>query len=714
MSIVVLGASGGAYSAGGAMTSSSVPGTGTASASGGATSFATASADLAPFASQTGKVYMSEDALGTNAPAGGPIKVHKNNASTTVVSAFLLAAGVPPYALVDGDVKLNGNSIAFDPSLNATGNFPCCGAVNSRGADVTSIVKPVVDGAASGDVAFTVAEPTNTTNIDGEILAVILNDPTLPTDNTVSFQFGTLNTAGDTFSIGLANPAKAGDQFTMSLGDSFSYQGGGQSSQIDVNGSRLTSSAGGNDDSSCKVAGDFGNCGNGALITVGGIGDSTANPPDPNATDINCGPPGPPRCDDELYNLRPFVNNGDTSISVNTVNPSNNDNIFFVGFQVTGVAVVGEGITLSPASATNPVGGSHTVTAKVQDANGNPIANRVVTFDVTSGPNAGKTGTATTNASGAATFTYSDTGGAGTDTLVATFTDSTETTRTSNTATKTWVTPTPLTTSIVDKPDPVTAGSNVQYTVTVRNTDSESSVSGVQVTDTLPAGTTFVSRSASCTGTGPVTCSLGTINAGASKSVNVVVRTSPGSGGTNITDSATTTPGGSTGSSTTHVNAPTGTSVSGHVDPGGSITTGGNNPSTLLLPPSGPGADVIITLKTGLTFCAGLPCRNPQTQINNFPGYNNPSQPITLRLTLSHPTLAAAQNDLNTSKVYKLYDDPNDPRFGTVILVPNCTQTGIASPSPCVNRRFIIQRPPNWQTTFEILYLSGDGTVGRR
>jgi hypothetical protein len=154
--------------------------------------------------------------------------------------------------------------------------------------------------------------------------------------------------------------------------------------------------------------------------------------------------------------------------------------------------------------------------------------------------------------------------------------------------------------------------------------------------------------------------------------------------------------------------------VSGHVDPGGSITTGGNNPSTLLLPPSGPGADVIITLKTGLTFCAGLPCRNPQTQINNFPGYNNPNQPITLRLTLSHPTLAAAQNDLNTSKVYKLYDDPNDPRFGTVILVPNCTQTGIANPSPCVNRRFITQRPPNWQTTFEILYLSGDGTVGRR
>jgi hypothetical protein len=101
-------------------------------------------------------------------------------------------------------------------------------------------------------------------------------------------------------------------------------------------------------------------------------------------------------------------------------------------------------------------------------------------------------------------------------------------------------------------------------------------------------------------------------------------------------------------------------------------------------------------------------------KVNNFPGYNTPNQPITLRLTLSHPTLAAAQNDLNTSIVYKLIDDPNSPNFGSVIVVPNCTQSGIASPNPCVNRRFITQRPPNWQTTFEILYLSNDGIVGRR
>jgi hypothetical protein len=96
------------------------------------------------------------------------------------------------------------------------------------------------------------------------------------------------------------------------------------------------------------------------------------------------------------------------------------------------------GIKLAPLSATNPVGGTHTVTATVSDSAGNPIAGVTVTFTVQSGPNAGRTGTGVTNASGQATFTYSDTGGAGTDTIVATFTDANGTVHTSNTVTKTW------------------------------------------------------------------------------------------------------------------------------------------------------------------------------------------------------------------------------------------------------------------------------------
>jgi hypothetical protein len=83
------------------------------------------------------------------------------------------------------------------------------------------------------------------------------------------------------------------------------------------------------------------------------------------------------------------------------------------------------GIKLEPLTATNPVGGSHTVTATVTDTGGSPQAGIAVTFTVPSGPNAGKTGVAVTDTSGHATFTYTDTGGAGTD-------------HTSNTVDKNW------------------------------------------------------------------------------------------------------------------------------------------------------------------------------------------------------------------------------------------------------------------------------------
>jgi hypothetical protein len=410
---------------------------------------------LSPFATVTGKVYMSEDGIGTNDPAGGPIYVQKNDSSATVQAAYLLAAGIPGYTMQNGDVTLDGTSLSFDPADSVVGNF----GVNSVWTNVTSIVKPVVDAAAPGNIEFTAAEPLNTDEIDGEILAVIMNDPTLPTNNTVSFLFGALDTTGDNFSIGLASPLNLGDPnlaLTMSIGDSYGYQGPpatGQYSTISVNGTLMTSSAGGNDDSICKydTPQDFTNCGNGTLITVGGIGDSTANPPDPTATDSTCGPPGPPRCDDELYNLLPFVHNGDTSIQVNTDNPSNNDNIFFTGFQLdSAAAVVGEGAVLTPVSGSNPVNSPYTFTTKVQDANGNPIVGQPVTFTVLSGPNAGETGNATTDANGNATFTYTS-ATAGTDTVQVSFTDPSGNTLHSNTATVDWTSgpaPTAVTTSL--------------------------------------------------------------------------------------------------------------------------------------------------------------------------------------------------------------------------------------------------------------------------
>ena len=76
-----------------------------------------------------------------------------------------------------------------------------------------------------------------------------------------------------------------------------------------------------------------------------------------------------------------------------------------------------------------------------------------------------------------------------------------------------------------DSPDPVTVGSNLTYTITATNNGPDAAT-GVNVSDALPAGTTFVSANASqgaCTGTTTVNCALGSLANGASATVQIVV-----------------------------------------------------------------------------------------------------------------------------------------------------------------------------------------------
>jgi hypothetical protein len=386
---------------------------------------------LLPFTSESGLIALSVDAAGTNDPAGTTITVQKH-AGATVRKAYLFAAstGFSGYTPANGDITLNGTAVTWNPA-NTISN--AIGSVNAE-SDVTSIVKPIVDPAPAGNVDMTIAEGAKTGSYDGEILAVILDDPTVTTSGSVTLMYGAQQTTGDTFNVALADPVNLGDPnfgMNLSLGISYGFQPAGQFSTVDVNGTRMTTSAGGQDD---------GQPANGALITAGGVGDLNDNPPDPNANDTTCmGAKGPaPLCDDELYNLVPFLHNGDTSLTFHTQNPSNDDNMFFAALDTRGAAaLVGAGVLLSPSSATNPINTSHTLTATVQDQAGHPVSGVTVTFTVTSGPNAGVTGTGVTGADGKATFSYSSSV-AGTDHIVASFHDATGALHTSNEVTKTW------------------------------------------------------------------------------------------------------------------------------------------------------------------------------------------------------------------------------------------------------------------------------------
>jgi uncharacterized repeat protein (TIGR01451 family) len=275
----------------------------------------------------------------------------------------------------------------------------------------------------------------------------------------------------------------------------------------------------------------------------------------------------------------------------------------------------------------------------------------------------------------------------------------------------------PLTISITDSPDPVTAGNAIQYSITVANI-SPTPVPNVRVVDMLPAGTTFVTALApgGCTGTGPVTCTLGTMQPGASARARVVVTSPPTvpAGGT-ITDTAMTAPGGVTASQKTAVEPLRPGVAKGFVLPGNSIATSGANPATLSLPDTGSGAPVIMTQGTG-TFCGG-PCRGPATTISEFGGYSDPNHPIRLTLTYSFPD--APDSLLQAvvafgSTIYKNVD-PQHPSVGATVPWCNILGGGVAVPHPCVNQRAIVQPSPNsFLVGFEILYISGDPKFARR
>lgn len=76
-----------------------------------------------------------------------------------------------------------------------------------------------------------------------------------------------------------------------------------------------------------------------------------------------------------------------------------------------------------------------------------------------------------------------------------------------------------------DATDPATAGEVVTYTLTVRHVGGPNSASNVVVTDDLPDNASFESASSGCMNqSGVVTCQLGAIDPGGSKSVEVRIR----------------------------------------------------------------------------------------------------------------------------------------------------------------------------------------------
>ncbi|MTJ42475.1 Calx-beta domain-containing protein [Dolichospermum flos-aquae] len=266
---------------------------------------------------ETGKIYLSVDGRGTF-DSTGSVRVDKKPGAT-VRKAYLVGSGTN---VIGTTASINSTSINWDRTESTTvfSYF----SFHSYLSDVTSLVKPTIDAAADGIISIAVDEGNESASYEGLALAVLFDDPSQPADSSVILYFGGLRPTGATSTINFSSPVDTSLTLgaTLGLGIGFSYAAGGQTSQVNVNGQPLT-----------QVAGDYddGQLGDGALFTVGGIGDSPDNPP-PYSTD--------PATDDELYNLLPFINNGDTSLTLETVNPSNDDHIFFAHLTLNGISAV--------------------------------------------------------------------------------------------------------------------------------------------------------------------------------------------------------------------------------------------------------------------------------------------------------------------------------------------------------------------------------------
>lgn len=266
---------------------------------------------------------LSVDALGVDGAGSGQLQVEAA-AGSTVLRAYLYAASVWSDAVFG--VTFNGTALS---TASATTLAPNVNPATTVLWDVTSLVKPTIDGGSGGIYNFSLSESGDN---DGAVLVVVYSNASTVGGTAIVLD-GELATTGDITTLNFAGPYTSGD-FIASLASSYSYNGGanagptGQVTTVDVQTSsnpasrRLTSCAGGNDDGVPPFVAD-----NGRLITAGGVGDNPSNP-DPNCSVADQ--------DDELYNLAlgnsadasPFITAGDTFLRLLTSNPSNDDNVF--------------------------------------------------------------------------------------------------------------------------------------------------------------------------------------------------------------------------------------------------------------------------------------------------------------------------------------------------------------------------------------------------
>jgi uncharacterized repeat protein (TIGR01451 family) len=260
----------------------------------------------------------------------------------------------------------------------------------------------------------------------------------------------------------------------------------------------------------------------------------------------------------------------------------------------------------------------------------------------------------------------------------------------------------------VDAPDPVAPGANVTYTITVTNAGPSDGTGGM-LSDTVPAGTTFVSLTApagwSCAtpsvgGTGAVTCSMSNFGVGSEVFTLVVAVDPSAADGTVITNTATFTatstdpaPGNESATATTTVSTDIADLSLTKTDDADPVIAGSNLTYTLTITNTGPDAatNAVLndTLPAQTTFvslaaAAGWTCTTPAVGATGAVSCSNPSMAagsaaFTLVVNVA-PTTPPNTVITNNATVVSATADPStgsesDSETTTVISPANVTGT---------------------------------------
>jgi uncharacterized repeat protein (TIGR01451 family) len=261
-------------------------------------------------------------------------------------------------------------------------------------------------------------------------------------------------------------------------------------------------------------------------------------------------------------------------------------------------------------------------------------------------------------------------------------------------------------------PPSASPGNLITYTVTVTNL-GPSTAGSIVVSDTTPAGLTFVSNSGACTGTYP--CGIGSLGAGQSATIMSTYNIPSNYGGTSVTNTASVSsaandgnPSNDSSSVTTPVTASADVSIVKTGPP--SFTPGSNITYTINVTNNGPlsAANVFVTDPTpaGLTFVS-----NSGACVTPFPcalGTMTSGQTKTITTTFSVPLNYSGSTIVNTASVSSSTNDGNGANNSSTLTTPLATggvvdllivKSGNPNASPSSNVIFQLAINNNSNTT---------------